>query len=75
MHRMSYWTERFLTTMESILSNVVGMVKIKRTYRGVVVNPHFMVKKKHGLPDTLIIPVGQFAGTTSRLDEVILGAQ
>ena len=31
-----------------------------------------MVKRKHGLPDTLIIPVGQLARTTSRLDEVIL---
>ncbi len=54
------------------IGNVVGMVKIKRTYRGVVVNPHFMVKRKHGLPDTMIIPVGQLARTTSRLDEVIL---
>ena len=53
------------------IGNVVGMVKIKRTYRGVVVNPHFMVKRKYGLPDTLIIPVGQLARTTSRLDEVI----
>jgi|TARA_B100001029_G_scaffold179574_1_gene189617 hypothetical protein len=54
------------------IGNVVGMVKIKRTYRGVVVTPHFMVRKKHGIEDSFIIPVGQLARTTSRLDEVIL---
>ena len=57
LHRMSYWIEQFLTTMESILCGWDG--PIKRTCR-VVVNPHFMVRRST-ISDTLIIPVGQLA--------------
>ena len=31
-----------------------------------------MVRARHGLPETIAVPCGQLAKTTSRLDEVIL---
>ena len=52
--------------------NVAGFVKVKRTYRGVLVNTHAILQRKFGLPEQLIIPVKQLARTTAFLDELIL---
>ena len=54
------------------LGNVIELVKIKRTYKGLVVQPHYIMRKRHGLPETIIVPVGQLARTTARMDEIIL---
>ncbi|MBL11678.1 MAG: hypothetical protein CMB46_02565 [Euryarchaeota archaeon] len=54
------------------IGNVAGFVKVKRTYRGVVVNTHAILQRKFGLPGQLIIPVKQLARTTAFLDELIL---
>ncbi|MAJ18599.1 MAG: hypothetical protein CMA06_02015 [Euryarchaeota archaeon] len=54
------------------IGNVVDFVKVKRTYRGVLVNTHSALRRKYDLPDTLIIPVKQLARTTAFLDELIL---
>jgi sporulation protein YlmC with PRC-barrel domain len=54
------------------IGNVVELIKIKRTYKGLLVKPHFMVRARHSLPETIAVPCGQLAKTTSRLDEVIL---
>ena len=54
------------------LGNVIELVKIKRTYKGLVVQPHYIMRKRHGLPETIVVPVGQLARTTARMDEVIL---
>tara|TARA_B110000495_G_C22961922_1_gene563913 strand:- start:88 stop:711 length:624 start_codon:yes stop_codon:yes gene_type:complete len=56
----------------SDIGNVIGLVKIKRTYKGLVVKPHFMIRTKYDLPETIIVPVGQLSRTTARLDEIIL---
>ena len=31
------------------IGNVVELIKIKRTYKGLLVKPHFMVRARHGL--------------------------
>jgi hypothetical protein len=54
------------------LGNVTGMVKIKRTYKGLVIQPHYIVRARHGLPNSIVVPVAQLARTTARLDEIIL---
>ena len=54
------------------IGNVAGFVKVKRTYRGVVVNTHAILRRKYNLPEQLIIPVKQLARTTAFLDELIL---
>ena len=54
------------------IGNVIDLIKIKRTYKGLLVKPHFMVRARHGLPETIAVPCGQLAKTTNRLDEVIL---
>ena len=54
------------------IGNVIGLVKLKRTYKGLVVKPHFRMKTKYNLSEEIIIPVGQLSRTTARLDEIIL---
>ncbi|RAH07229.1 MAG: hypothetical protein CMA00_000515 [Methanobacteriota archaeon] len=54
------------------IGNVIDLIKIKRTYKGLLIKPHFMVRARHGLPETIAVPCGQLARTTSRLDEIIL---
>jgi len=54
------------------LGNVIELVKIKRTYKGLVVQPHYIMRKRHGPPETIGVPVGQLARTTARMDEIIL---
>lgn len=54
------------------IGNVVDLVKVKRTYRGVVVDVHGVLQRRMGLSDQIIIPVTQLARTTAYLDEIIL---
>tara|TARA_B100001564_G_scaffold194152_1_gene163169 strand:+ start:78 stop:737 length:660 start_codon:yes stop_codon:yes gene_type:complete len=54
------------------IGKVVGLKKVKRTYKGAVVELLPRVKFRMGLPDQVLIPVDQFSRTTARLDEVIL---
>ena len=54
------------------IGNVIGLVKLKRTYKGLVVKPHFRMKTKYNLSEEIIVPVGQLSRTTARLDEIIL---
>ena len=54
------------------IGNVEGFVKVKRTYRGVLVNTHSILRRKYNLPEQLLIPVKQLARTTAFLDELIL---
>tara|TARA_Y100001970_G_scaffold90459_2_gene114025 strand:- start:1728 stop:2312 length:585 start_codon:yes stop_codon:yes gene_type:complete len=54
------------------LGNVVSFVKVKRTFRGIVVNTHAILRRKYDLPERIIVPVKQLARTTSFLDELIL---
>ena len=54
------------------IGNVVDLVKVKRTYRGVVVNVHGVLQRRMGLPEQITIPVSQLGRTTAYLDEIIL---
>jgi len=54
------------------IGNVIDLVKVKRTYKGLLIKTHFMVRARHSLPEFVSIPCGQLARTTARLDEVIL---
>ena len=54
------------------IGNVVDLIKVKRTYRGVIVNVHGVLQRKMGLQERIIIPVTQLARTTAYLDEIIL---
>ena len=54
------------------IGNVIDLVKVKRTYKGLLIKTHFMVRARHSLPEFVSIPCGQFERTTARLDEVIL---
>ncbi|MDG1533721.1 MAG: hypothetical protein P8Q35_04705 [Candidatus Thalassarchaeaceae archaeon] len=54
------------------LGNVVGFMKVKRTYRGVIINTHAILRRKYQLPEQIVIPVKQLARTTAFLDELIL---
>jgi hypothetical protein len=51
---------------------VVGLVKIKRTYRGIVLKLRSRVRRRYDLPETINIPVTSLARTRERLDEVVL---
>ncbi|MBR17969.1 MAG: hypothetical protein CMA87_03335 [Euryarchaeota archaeon] len=54
------------------IGNVVDLIKVKRTYKGLLIKPHFMVRSRHNLPEHIVVPCGQLGRTTARLDEVIL---
>tara|TARA_B100000902_G_scaffold76586_1_gene81432 strand:- start:100 stop:696 length:597 start_codon:yes stop_codon:yes gene_type:complete len=54
------------------IGKVVGLKKVKRTYKGAFVQLLPRIKYRMGLPDEILIPVDQFSRTTARLDEVIL---
>ncbi len=54
------------------LGVVTGLVKVKRTYRGVVVKVRGQTRRRYGLDETVNIPVGFLARTRARLDEIIL---
>ena len=62
-----------LDTQGEDLGEVVGLVKIKRTYRGIEVKARSMLRRRYRLEsDTINIPVQFLARTSPRLDEIIL---
>ncbi len=62
-----------LDTQSEDLGVVVGLVKMKRTYRGVTVKVRDMVRRRFRLDgDTIHIPVQFLSRTTPMLDEIIL---
>ena len=54
------------------IGKVVGLKKIKRTYKGAFIKLLPRVSYRLGIPEEVLIPVDQFSRTTARLDEVIL---
>lgn len=62
-----------LDTQSEDLGVVVGLVKVKRTYRGVTVKVRDMLRRRYRLEsDTIHIPVTFLSRTTPMLDEIIL---
>ena len=51
---------------------ITDLVKIKRTYRAVVVKTRIGIQIQYGLPKTINIPITALARTRERLDEVVL---
>ena len=54
------------------IGKVVGLKKIKRTYKGAFIKLLPRVSHRLGITGEVLIPVDQFSRTTARLDEVIL---
>ncbi len=54
------------------LGVVIGLVKIKRSYRGVAVKTRSNVRRRYDLEETVNVPVGFLARTRARLDEIVL---
>ncbi len=54
------------------LGVVIGLVKVKRTYRGITVKLRSAVRRKFALDETIDIPVTALARTRARLDEIVL---
>ena len=54
------------------LGVVIGLVKVKRTYRGITVKLRSAVRRKFALDETIDIPVTSLARTRARLDEIVL---
>ena len=51
---------------------ITDLVKIKRTYRAVVVKTRIGVQMQYGIDSTINIPITALARTRERLDEVVL---
>ena len=51
---------------------IIGLVKVKRTYRGVVVKMRSVVRRRYDTLDVVNVPVTFLARTRARLDEVVL---
>ncbi len=51
---------------------ITDLVKIKRTYRAVVVKTRIGVQMQYGIDATINIPITALARTRERLDEVVL---
>ena len=54
------------------LGVVIGLVKVKRTYRGITVKLRSAVRRRYSLDETIDIPVTALARTSARLDEIVL---
>ena len=54
------------------LGVVIGLVKVKRTYRGITVRVRSNMRRRYGLGETVNIPVNALARTRERLDEIVL---
>ena len=54
------------------LGVVIGLVKVKRTYRGITVKLRSAVRRRYALGETIDIPVTALARTRARLDEIVL---
>ena len=51
---------------------ITELVKIKRTYRAVVVKTRIGIQMQYGIDATINIPITSLARTRERLDEVVL---
>ena len=51
---------------------ITELVKIKRTYRAVVVKTRIGVQMQYGIDTSINIPITALARTRERLDEVVL---
>jgi hypothetical protein len=51
---------------------ITELVKIKRTYRAVVVKTRIGIQTQYGVEGTINIPITSLARTRERLDEVVL---
>jgi len=51
---------------------ITDLFKVKRTYKGVIVQVRIGVQKKYGVEALLRIPINAFSRTRERLDEVVL---
>jgi hypothetical protein len=51
---------------------IIDLVKVRRTYRGVVVKVQSGVQRQFGVESEINIPITAFSKTRERLDEVIL---
>ena len=52
---------------------ITDLFKVKRTYRGVIVQVRIGVQKQYGVEDHILrIPINAFSRTRERLDEVVL---
>ena len=54
------------------LGVAIGLVKVKRTYRGITVKLRSPVRRRYALGETIDIPVTALARTRARLDEIVL---
>ena len=54
------------------LGVVIGLVKVKRTYRGITEKLRSAVRRRYSLDETIDIPVTALARTRARLDEIVL---
>ncbi|MDP6866447.1 MAG: hypothetical protein QGG62_05875, partial [Candidatus Poseidoniaceae archaeon] len=51
---------------------ITGMVKVKRTYKGFIVQTRFRAQKQYGIEENIRIPLTAFSRTRERLDEIVL---
>jgi sporulation protein YlmC with PRC-barrel domain len=54
------------------IGTIQELVKVKRTYRAVVVKTRIVVQMQYGIEPTINIPITALARTRERLDEVVL---
>jgi len=61
-----------LDNQGSEIGVIIDLVKVKRTYRGVVVKTRIGVQLSHGIGKEVNIPVTALSRTRERLDEIVL---
>ena len=54
------------------IGTILELVKVKRTYRAVVVKTRMGIQMQYGVDQTINIPITALARTRERLDEVVL---
>ena len=54
------------------IGTILELVKVKRTYRAVVVKTRMGIQMQYGVGQTINIPITALARTRERLDEVVL---
>ena len=54
------------------IGTILELVKVKRTYRAVVVKTRMGIQMQYGVAQTINIPITALARTRERLDEVVL---
>lgn len=61
-----------LDNQGSEIGVITDLVKVKRTYRGVVVKTRIGIQMSHGIGKEINIPVTALSRTRERLDEIVL---